>query len=84
MPYNEIGWLMDRILKLKEFQFHSIYNYVVTGIPVVPESPSSLPVESSQSQVINVRQRRPTPPNSLNLACTTSSTIVKTESVYHS
>lgn len=84
MPYNEIGWLFDRFIKIENIQFHSTHNFVVAGIPVTPESPSSLPVESSQSQVMNVRQRRPTPPNSLNLACTTSSTIVKTESVYHS
>ncbi|XP_065205271.1 protein sprint isoform X2 [Planococcus citri] len=54
-------------------QFSSIpYNQI--GIPVTPESPSSLPVETSHSQVC-IRRPRPTPPNTLNLMSTTASTI---------
>lgn len=47
-----------------------------SGIPVTPESPSSLPVETSHSQVC-IRRPRPTPPNTLNLMSTTASTISK-------
>lgn len=76
VPYNQIGELSVRCFKnVGESVNDEVL--VFAGIPVAPESPSSLPVETSHSQAVCIRRPRPTPPNTLNLISTTASTISK-------